>query len=81
MWLWLHSLLILSLRLLLRKIHLPRQREARHKPIFFIVHRLTFFEPRDYRVVFVIQKIRTHSCTDFLEEPNDLDATFDKSTI
>ena len=38
------------------KIQLPRQREARHKPVFFIVHRLTSFESRDYRVVFDIQK-------------------------
>ena len=50
------SIVFLSLRLLLRKIHLPRQREAKPHLTIFIIHRLTSIEPRDYRVVFIIQK-------------------------
>ena len=46
----------LSLRLLLRKIHLPRQREAKSHLTIFYFHRLTFFEPRDYRVDFIYIK-------------------------
>ena len=81
-------LFILSLRLLLRKIHPltvavtlcrfatfpspregidPRQREAKPHFTFFIVHRLTFIEPRDYRVVFVIQKnTQVKTCVFFI---------------
>ena len=48
-----------SVLLLCRGVHwtpAPSSEGGSTQTSFFIVHRLTSFEPRDYRVVFVIQK-------------------------
>ena len=53
-----------SVLLLCRGVHwtpAPSSEGGSTQTSFFIVHRLTSFEPRDYRVVFVIQK----RCTKF----------------
>ncbi len=50
---------LLSLRLLLTQNPPPSSEGGKQQRNIFIVYRLTFFEPRDYRVVFGTQKNST----------------------